>query len=67
MKPTAEASKNISLTARTGEENGIIALEIENKEGYIVLDKEYYDILGKKTVSGKVEIEPYGALFLKEI
>ena len=67
MKPTAEASKNISLTKRSGEENGIIALEIESKEGYIVLDKEYYDILGKKTVSGKVEIEPYGALFLKEI
>ena len=65
--PTAESSKNVSLTKRTGEQNGIIALEIENKDGYIVLDKEYYDILGKKTVSGKVEIGPYEALFLQEI
>ena len=66
-KPILEASSNVFLTKREGEENGIIALEIENKDGYIVLDKEYYDILGKKTVSGKVEIKPYEALFLKEI
>ena len=66
-KPVAKASSNIFLTKREGKENGIIALEIEDKEGYIVLDKEYYDILGKKNVSGKVEIKPYEALFLKEI
>ena len=66
-KPILEASSNVFLTKREGEQNGIIALEIENKNGYIVLDKEYYDILGKKTVSGKVEIKPYEAFFLKEI
>jgi beta-galactosidase GanA len=66
-KPILEASRNVFLTKREGAQNGIIALEIEDKDGYIVLDKEYYDILGKKTVSGKVEIKPYEALFLKEI
>lgn len=67
IEPTLEASSNISLTKRKGKENGIIALEIEGKDGYIVLDKEYYDILSKKNVSGKVAIAPYEALFLKEI
>ena len=65
--PIADASQNVFLTKREGDENIICALEIEGKCGYVMLDKEYYDILGKKTVSGKVEIEPYGALFLKEI
>lgn len=65
--PVAKASSNIFLTKREGKENGIIALEIEDKEGYIVLDKEYYDILNKKNVSGKIEIKQYEALFLKEI
>ena len=67
IKPTAKASRNVSLTARSGEENGIIALEIEGKDGYLELDKEYYDILGKKNVSGKIEVKPYDAIFLKEI
>ena len=67
-KPILDASRNISLTERSGEQNGIIALEIEGKDGYIVLDKEYYDILGERTLSaGMVEIKPYDALFLQEI
>lgn len=65
--PVAIASENISLVSRHGKENGIIALEMEHKEGYIQLDKEYYDILGEKVVSGRVEIAPYTALFLKEL
>ena len=66
-KPILEASKNVFLTKREGNENGIIALEIEGKDGFIDLDDEYYDILNEKTVSGKVELKPYDALFLKEI
>ena len=42
-------------------------MEIEGKDGYVTLDKEYYDILGKKKVSGKVEIKPYEAIFFEEI
>ena len=65
--PIAEASSNIDLVERTGEKNGIIAMEIEGKDGYIVLDKEYYDILNDRRISGRVEIPPYTSLFLEEI
>ena len=37
------------------------------REGYIELTKEYFDILNEKTVSGRVELKPFEALFLKEI
>ena len=62
-----EASENIDLVERSGKENGIIALEIEGKDGYIVLDKPYYDIIAEKEVCGKLEIKAHSALFLKNI
>ena len=65
--PIAQASSNVDLVERTGSENGIIAMEIEGKDGYICLDKEYYDILNEKTVSGRIELKPYSAYILKEI
>ena len=65
--PTLEASENIDITERFGEENGIIAIEIEGKDGYIVLDKEYYDVLNDVTVSGKIEMKPYSAYILRKI
>ena len=64
--PIAEASKNVILTERTGEESGIIAVETENREGYIVLDGEYTDLITNKKYSGKTEIEPYRVLILKK-
>ena len=66
-KPICEASSNIDLVERVGEQNGIIATDIEGKEGYIVLEKEYYDILNEKNVIGRIAIKPYEALILKEI
>ena len=65
--PILEASVNIDLTERMGEENGIIAVEIEGKDGYVVLDKEYYDVLGDKVVTGRIEMKPYGALILRKM
>ena len=65
-EPICDASKNIDLVKRTGKENGIIAMEIEGKDGYISLDKEYYDILNDKRVSGRIDMPPYSALILKE-
>ena len=65
--PIAEASDNIDLVERTGKENGIIAMEIEGRNGYILLDKEYYDILHDKKVSGKINVSAYEALILREI
>ena len=66
-QPICKASDNIDLVERTGEQNGIMALEIEGKEGYVELTKEYYDILNDKKVSGRIEMQPYTALILKEI
>lgn len=67
IAPIAEASSNIDLIERTGDENGIMAMEIEGKDGYIVLDGEYLEILTDKALSGRVEIAPYQALILKKI
>ena len=63
-KPIAEASENVILTERTGKENGIIAVEAENKFGYIALDGKYTELITGKTMSGKVEIAPYEVLVL---
>ena len=65
MEPNGIASKNVVITKREGQENGLIAYEIENKEGYIDLDKEYYDIINERKVSGRVGMKPYEALFLR--
>ena len=65
-KPIAEASENVILTQRCGTENGIIAVETENKKGYIVLDGKYTDLISGKTFSEKVEIQPYEVLVLKK-
>lgn len=65
-KPIAEASENIILTERSGNENGIIAVETENKKGYIMLDGIYTDLISGKTISEKVEMQPYEVLVLKK-
>ena len=43
--PIAEATPNIDLTARTGARGGIIAAEVENKPGTMVLDGTYLDLV----------------------
>ena len=65
-KTIAEASRNIILTARTGKENGIIAVETENREGYVVLDGEYFDLLTEKTYKDKIEMAPYSVAVLQK-
>lgn len=66
LPPVAEASDNVVLCERTGKESGIIALEIENKEGFILLDGKYTDLVTGKIYSGKTQIHPYGVLVLKK-
>ena len=63
--PIAEASGNVILTERTGEQNGIIAVETENKRGFILLNGDYTDLITGKAYSGKIEMQPYGVLVLK--
>lgn len=64
-EPILLASDNIDLVERFGEENVIIAMEIEGKDGYITLDNEYLDVLNDRHISGKIELKPYSALILK--
>ena len=64
--PIAEASKNVILTERTGEECGIIAVETQNKRGYLVLDNEYTDLITGRIFSGKTDIYPYEVLVLRK-
>lgn len=65
--PVAEASGNVILTERTGEQNGIVAVETENKSGYIILNGEYTDFITDEICSGKIEIQPYQARVMKKI
>lgn len=66
VAPIAPASENIVLVARSGEENGIIALETEHREGTLTLDGEYTDLLTGKTFSGTVTVAPHQVLVLKK-
>ncbi len=59
FKPIAEASDNLSLVERSGAAEGIIAVETDNRDGYIVLDGTYTNLLDGKTYCGKVEMKPY--------
>lgn len=63
--PIAAASDNIILTERTGEENGIIAVETENRKGYIYLNDSYNELLSGKKLQGRISILPYQVLTLK--
>ena len=66
--PIAEASGNVILTERTangGGMAGIIAVETENKGGYIILNGDYTDLITGKKCMGKTQIQPYGVLVLK--
>ena len=66
--PIVEASENVILTERTGKiggMSGIIAVETQNKGGYIILNGEYTDLITGKVCSDKTDIPPYGVLVLK--
>ena len=67
LAPIAEASGNVILTERTGGESGIIAVETENRSGYVVLDGKYTDLISGKAFSGRTEIKPYQVLVLKKL
>jgi len=64
--PIAEASGNVILTRRTGEAEGIIAVEVENKPGYVVLDGGFTDLITGRKLSGKTPIAPYEVLVLQK-
>ncbi len=64
--PVAEASDNVILTERSGVYSGIIAVELQNKDGYIVLDGQYTELISSRQLSGRVKVKPYEVLVLKK-
>lgn len=66
QRPIAEASGNVILTRRTGVAEGIIAVEVENKPGYVVLDGSFTDRITGRKLSGKTPIAPYEVLVLQK-
>ncbi len=65
LAPVLEGSENLVLTRRTGAHSGVIAVEVCGKAGYVQLDKTCYDVLGERTLTGRVEIAPFGVLVLE--
>ena len=66
LSPIAQASGNVSLVERSGKEKGIIAVETENAEGYVVLKGRYTDLLTGDLVSGRIVLKPYQTRVLKK-
>jgi beta-galactosidase len=67
LAPIAEASDNVRLVRRSGNENGLIAVEQKNQAGYVILDGEYLDLIHGQALSGRREIAPYEVLVLKKL
>ncbi len=70
IKPVAQASSNILYAPRSGSENGArgaVAVELENRPGYIIFDKPVIDILTGDTLQGKIEVKPQSVFVLKEL
>ena len=66
LPPVAQASGNVVLVGRSGKEEGIIAVETENAEGYLVLQGRYTDLLTGEAVSGRTALKPYQTRVLKK-
>lgn len=62
--PIAEASGNVILTERVGDLCGMIAVEAGNRDGYVVLNDCYTDLVTGRRLSGKVAVAPYEVLVL---
>ena len=67
LPPIPEASENVTLTQRTGEENGVIAVETAGTSGRLFLNGEYEDILTERLLSGNIELAPYEVLMLNQV
>ncbi|MCL2775925.1 MAG: beta-galactosidase [Oscillospiraceae bacterium] len=68
-----KASENVYVVNRAGEtdspdrQQGIIALELRGKDGYLELDGEYSDVISSEKLSGKIELAAYTVKVLKKI
>ena len=58
VNAVTQVSDNVILTERRGKQNGIIAVETQNKAGYVVLDGQYVDLITDTKLSGRIVINP---------
>lgn len=65
-EPIAKATSNLCLVERSGKENGIIVLELENKKGMIDLEGQYTDLISGRTLTGRIDVQPYEVLVLRK-
>lgn len=66
IAPAAEASPNVLVVPRSGEDTGgFVVMELENRSGYLCLPNSARDILSGHEYSGRVEIHPYQVLVLE--
>lgn len=66
IPPIAKASFNVELVERRGKEDGLICLELYNREGYVVLEGEYINLIDGRVLTGKINLRPYEVLVLKK-
>lgn len=65
--PIANASENVRLVERSGKRCGMIAMELENKEGYVTLKEDYTDLISGRPLTGKILLKPYEVLVLEHV
>ena len=66
LPPIAEASENITLTQRTGEESGVVAVETAGRCGSLFLESTHTDLLTGRALCGNIELAPYEVLVLRK-
>lgn len=66
VPPIAEASDNVRLVARSGQQQGLIALETADQEGTLTLTRPYTELITGRKMTGRVTLTPYEVLVLKE-
>jgi beta-galactosidase len=66
VRPVADASPNLLVVPRLGDEvEGLIAVEMGNAPARLHVPERYTDLLTGASVSGEIEIGPYGVLALR--
>ena len=65
--PVAEASENVTLTARSGRTEGIIAVETQGTQGYVCVEGAFRERISGRTAEGRVPLAPYEVLVLEKI
>ena len=67
LTPGVRTTVNVIAVQRAGADEGVILCETERRPGEAYLDGEYQDVVTGKSVSGTLELPPYGFQILRKI